>query len=43
MNPISHNTYLKFYRSFLKTEKEARAAAKKSMAQQHLFIRGEKK
>jgi len=42
MNPISYNTYLKFYRIFM-SEDKARAAARKSMADQHKFIRGPEK
>ena len=39
MNPISYNTYLKFFRAFM-TEDKARAAARDMMEKQHKFIRG---
>ena len=42
MNPISYNTYLKFYRIIKKTEEEAKAAARVEMQRQHKFIRGKK-
>jgi hypothetical protein len=47
MNPISYNTYLKFYRGMFHgqpdAEEKAQTAARKSMADQHKFIRGAQK